>query len=77
MVVEFYTKPRCSLCASGKAALEQALAGKQFELKVVDISTSPILFERYRYAIPVVVVDGEEIARLRFDAETLLRLLPE
>ena len=75
MVVEFYTKPRCSLCATGKVALEQALAGEQFELRELDITQSPFLFERYRYAIPVVVVDGEEIARLRFDAQTLRQRL--
>jgi hypothetical protein len=71
MVVEFYTKPRCSLCEEGKAALVEALAGEQFELRELDITRSPFWFERYRYAIPVVVVDGEEIARLRFDAKTL------
>ena len=75
MVVEFYTKPRCSLCEAGKAALKEALAGEQFELREMDITRSPFLFERYRYAIPVVVVDGEEIARLRFDAATLRRQL--
>jgi len=38
---------------------------------VVDIRDDRDTWERYRHAVPVITVDGEEIARLRVDEKVL------
>ena len=70
-MVRIYIKPRCSLCEEARAALEQLQTRVTFVLEVVDIRDRPDIWERYRHAVPVVMVEGEEIARLRIDPATL------
>ena len=67
VTVRIYTKPRCSLCAQARRVLEEIRTRVDFVLEVVDIREDPDTWERYRHAVPVVTVNGEEIARLRVD----------
>ena len=67
VTVRIYTKPRCSLCAQARRALEEIRTRVDFVLEVVDIRDDPDTWERYRHAVPVVTVNGAEIARLRVD----------
>ena len=71
VTVRIYTKPRCSLCDEARRVLEEIRTRVDFVLEVVDIRDSPDTWERYRHAIPVVTVDGEEVGRLRIDAAAL------
>ena len=56
--VTLYGKPDCHLCDEAEDRL--ASLSRQFGLtyRKVDIQTSPHLFERYQYRIPVIEVDG-------------------
>ena len=58
-----YSKPGCHLCDDAKREI-QAFA-KECELKLdeVDISKDNALWDKYCYDIPVLMLDGEEIAR--------------
>ena len=67
VTVRIYTKPRCSLCETARRALEEIRTRVDFVLEVVDIRDGADTWERYRHAVPVVTVDGEEFARLRID----------
>ena len=69
--VRIYTKPRCSLCAEARQVLEEIRTRVAFVLELVDIREAPDTWERYRHAVPVITVDGEEIARLRVDPAAL------
>lgn len=71
MRVEIYNRPSCQLCDEAAALLDDAAAQWQFELVEVNILTDEALFERYRYLVPVVCIDGVERLRLRFTAEQL------
>jgi glutaredoxin len=71
VTVRIYTKPRCSLCEEAHQALEEIRTRVDFVLEVVDIRDDPDTWERYRHAVPVVTVDGAEIARLRLDPVVL------
>lgn len=71
VTVRIYTKPRCSLCAKARRVLEELQPRVGFVLEVVDIREHGDTWERYRHAVPVVTLDGEEIARLRVDAAVL------
>lgn len=58
--VTFYTKAGCHLCEEARDMLEDVAAVTQFELTEIDIRNSPAIFEKYRYRIPVIVINDEE-----------------
>lgn len=59
-LVTFYTKAGCHLCEEARDMLEDIAALTQFELTEIDIRSNPNTFEKYRYRIPVIIVDNEE-----------------
>ena len=80
-VVTLYAKAGCHLCDEARAYLEDALTDldQEVDLREADIRTDPELFERYRYRIPVIVVDGDERLEGRISNDAvweLLRSLP-
>jgi glutaredoxin len=60
--VTLYSKAGCHLCDIARAHLEDMAADSSLDLDIaeIDIRRDPELFERYRYRIPVIVVDGVE-----------------
>jgi glutaredoxin len=60
--VTVYGKAECSLCDKATAILERLQREFDYRIKHVDITDDPDLFRRYRYRIPVVVLNGREIA---------------
>ena len=69
--VILYTKPYCSLCHKA----EETILGLQdrlgFLVEKIDITHDPKIFEKYRYDIPVILIDGVERFRHRVTAEEL------
>ncbi len=55
-----YSKPGCCLCDQAREYLEDLASERELELREIDIRRDPDLFERYRYRIPVIAVDGVE-----------------
>jgi glutaredoxin len=75
MRVEVYIKPSCTLCDQAIEVLTQARDRWGFELIECDIYERAEWFSRYRYHIPVVVIEGQEQLRLNFtpaQVETVL-----
>lgn len=72
-----YTKPDCHLCHEAERVLRELQREIPFELVLQDITQSAELLERYRYDIPVVVLEGGELCRHRVDVERLRRALAE
>jgi len=60
--VVVYGKPDCSLCDKATAILERLRAEFEYRIEHVDITGNSQLFARYRYRIPVVTLNGREIA---------------
>ena len=73
--ITIYSKPGCHLCDRAKEVIEHCRARVNFALDVVDISQDPGLTERYGQDIPVILLDGEEIARHFVRERNLLELL--
>lgn len=71
VTVRIYIKPRCPLCEEAREVLERLRTRVAFVLEVVDIRDQPDTWERYRHAVPVITLDGVEIARLRVDPVAL------
>lgn len=73
--VRFYTKPDCELCDKAWEVLERVRRRVPCEVEPVDITADPLLFERYRYRIPVIEIDGEEAFELTVREDRLLSRL--
>jgi glutaredoxin len=58
-----YSKPDCCLCDDAKRAIKEFARECNLTLKEIDISKDKVLWEKYCYDIPVLLLDGEEIAR--------------
>jgi len=78
MRVEIYSKPGCPLCDEAKKVLMALQERVPFELVEVNVEEDPQLFQRYRYDIPVVFIEGQKAFKHRLNPrETELRLLRE
>ena len=74
--VVLFSRPRCGLCDEARKVIVAVRERVAFDLREVDISGSDDLELEYGIRIPVVLVDGEEIAEIRLDPrdlETALR----
>jgi thiol-disulfide isomerase/thioredoxin len=74
-VVTLYTKPGCHLCEPVAEAIREVAAKYRFEFVSRNIQDDPADFAKYKNDIPVVTVDGIEIARHRMTADQLERAL--
>lgn len=72
-VVTVYSRRGCHLCAEAEAVARDVTAGTGHRVEVVDIDTDPALVDAYTVRVPVVAVDGVEIAQFQLDP-TALRL---
>ncbi len=61
MTLILYGTDFCQLCDEALDVVEQALDGKQYQLEIVDISTSDELMVKYAYTIPVLRLGNAEL----------------
>ena len=61
-VISFYTRKRCPLCEKAKKTILELKEEFNFSLEEIDIDESDELTELYGIMIPVVHIDGEEVA---------------
>ena len=73
--VTLYGKPGCHLCDDARAVVARVCAELGEEYDEVDITTDPVLAQRYAEEIPVTLVDGEQHDFWRVDPERLARAL--
>ena len=66
-----YTRAGCGLCEEARALLERLRAPLGLPLDLVDVDASVSLRARYGEAVPVVALDGVEIARAPIAAAAL------
>ena len=57
--VVVYTKEGCYLCETVISTLQKLALESPLEITTRDITSSADLFERYKYVIPVVEIDGK------------------
>lgn len=56
--VTFYTRPGCHLCEEAKAAILASICADEIEIEEIDIDEDAELYERYKYDIPVILING-------------------
>ena len=65
-------KPDCHLCHVMADAVRRTIADLHATVVERDVRDDPDMYARYRYEIPVLLLEGRELARHRVD-ETALR----
>jgi hypothetical protein len=58
-------KPGCHLCEEMRAVVARVLRGTALELLELNVEEHPELEARYVFEIPVLLLEGREIARCR------------
>jgi glutaredoxin len=74
-VVTIYTKRGCHLCDVAKTNILAAASGREFTLEEIDIETDEQLYARYRYDIPVVLINGIKAFKHSVDVKEFKRKL--
>ncbi|MFQ5794846.1 MAG: glutaredoxin family protein [Candidatus Bipolaricaulia bacterium] len=73
--ITVYSKPYCPVCHKAERVVRSLQGEFDFGLKIVDITKDPKLYEKYRYDIPVIAVDGVDRFLGAVDAAALQELL--
>lgn len=66
-----YTRAGCHLCTAMQVALEAGFAGRDIDVHIIDVDTSPELSERYGLMVPVLVGEDGTICYGRLDEDAL------
>lgn len=69
-----YSRAGCHLCAEAEVIIRR-LAGTRHTVTVVDIDADLTLTDAYTVRVPVVEVDGREIAQYQVDPTALAAAL--
>ena len=67
--VIIYSRPGCHLCDEAKAVIQNAGCSEHFTLEEINIESDDELLRKYKYDIPVVMIDGVEAFRHRVDVK--------
>lgn len=67
--VIIYSKPDCHLCEEAKEVMRAAGCSELYALEEINIESDPELLTRYRYDIPVIMIEGREAFKHRLSAE--------
>lgn len=75
MELTLYTRSGCHLCDEMKTVITRLRQRRSFVLREVDVSTDLSLERRYGRDIPVLLLDGVEVARHRIHEGDLWQML--
>ena len=75
MIATLYTRPGCHLCEELKDDLNALKPTVHFTLTERNIEDDPTLWERFRYLIPVLDVEGGALLYPPHDRTTILAAL--
>jgi glutaredoxin len=67
--VIIYSRPGCHLCEEAKQAIAAAECLDEYTLEEINIESDADLLKRYRYDIPVVMINGVEAFRHRLTSK--------
>jgi glutaredoxin len=70
-----YSRPGCHLCDEAKSAIENAGCSDRFTLEEINIESDHELLRKYKYDIPVIMIDGVEAFRHRVTPAEFIRVI--
>jgi glutaredoxin len=75
VTITIYSKKDCHLCEIAKEALINIRKEFPFSLTEVDIEKNKAIFEKYKYLIPVIEIDGEKTFTYKLNEAELKKIL--
>jgi glutaredoxin len=73
--ITIYSKKECHLCDIAKEELKALRCEFDFSINEVDIEKDKLVFEKYKYLIPVVELEGKVISTYKVDTKKMKALL--
>lgn len=73
--VTIYSKKDCHLCDVAKETLLRIQKEYGFSLIEIDIEKDRAIFEKYKYLIPVIEIDGEIVSNYMVDETKLKNII--
>ena len=73
--ITIYSKKGCHLCEVAMQKLLEIRQEFQFSLTEIDIEKNEELFEKYKYLIPVIEIDGKDVFTYKIDENKLKEIL--
>ncbi len=73
--VILYSKNGCHLCDIARETLEKIRQEFPFSLTEIDIEKDRTIFEKYKYLIPVIEIDGKPVFKYRINETEFKRIL--
>jgi glutaredoxin len=71
--VIIYSRPGCHLCDEAKTTIQNAGCSERFTLEEINIESDDELLRKFKYDIPIVMIDGVEAFRHRVDTAAFRR----
>jgi glutaredoxin len=71
--VTLYTKPGCHLCEEAKQEMLAARIPDEYTFEEVNIEEDAEAYDRYRFEIPVITINGHKAFKYRLTAEEFRR----
>ncbi|MCC7431091.1 glutaredoxin family protein [bacterium] len=75
--IEIYSKEDCSLCEKAKEKILLYKGSLPVQVDEIDITKDEKLYEKFKYEIPVIFINGKKIFKYKVDTERLNRILKE
>jgi len=75
ILLEIYSKENCQLCDELKEIVKKVNKKIDFEIKEIDITKDVDIFEKYKYDIPVVHLNGIIAFKHRITEDELIKKL--
>ena len=69
------TRPDCQLCDEMKRVLDAVLQPRGLAYETIDVDSDPGLAERFGDVVPVLLRDGQPVAKVRLHRRRLERIL--
>jgi hypothetical protein len=74
-VYELITRHGCHLCDEMAALLDEVLPSFGLTYELRDVDAEPELRARFTDVVPVLLRDGQPVAKVRTDRRTIIRIL--
>ena len=75
MKVTLYTKKDCGLCEKAERTIRAVQKTTELDLEIVDVEGDATAYGRYWDRVPVVMVEGKEVAAAPMDEARLRAVL--
>ena len=70
MTITIFTRQGCHLCEAAEETVREVAEGRA-HVELVDIDADPDLTDRYTVRVPVVAIDGVEVAEFEVSPDQL------